>query len=167
MSWNRSIEPSSIWKQIITGTERYYRLLWGDCNTFYTVLALCTVNALIAGSGYYAVSKTMSGSFERSGAMFFAAAYFYITAMTEIVKTVKACAVLLKQHTIGLISPAVYAIVQTTADIPFALIQSIIFSVCYYFLIGLSLSASQFFIFVLLVFAHFSAVSSIFRILGA
>ncbi|KAE8410781.1 P-loop containing nucleoside triphosphate hydrolase protein [Aspergillus pseudocaelatus] len=167
MSRPHSIEPSSAWRQIITGAERYYRLFWSDRNTFYTVLTLCSINALIAGSGFYAAPKTMSGSFERSGAVFFAATYFCMTALTEVIKTVKSRAILVKQHSMGLISPAAYAIIQTTADIPSALIQSIMFSICYYFLIGLSLSASQFFIFVLLVFVHFSAISSMFRMLGA
>ncbi|PLB44117.1 hypothetical protein P170DRAFT_430033 [Aspergillus steynii IBT 23096] len=162
-----AIEPASQWGQIVIGTQRYYRLFWGDRNTFFTVLALCIVNALITGSGFYAAPKTASGSFERSGAVFFAAVYFCMTALTEVVKTVNSRAILLKQHNLGLISPAAYAVIQTIADIPCALIQTIMFSICYYFIIGLSLSASQFFIFFLIVFVHFSAISSMFRMLGA
>ncbi|KAK1147143.1 ATP-binding cassette transporter snq2 [Aspergillus melleus] len=67
----------------------------------------------------------------------------------------------------GLINPAAYAVIQTIADFPAVLIQSLVFACCYYFLIGLSKSASQYFIFVLISFVHYSAFSTMFRMLGA
>ncbi|KAE8154353.1 ABC-2 type transporter-domain-containing protein [Aspergillus avenaceus] len=167
MATKRVVEVSSLWKQVTEGTRRYYRLLWGDRNTFYTLVALCSVNAVITGSGFYAAPKTASGSFERSGALFFSLAYFALNALTEVVKTVNSRSVLLKQHNLGMISPTAYAIVQTIADIPVALIQTAVFSCCYYFIIGLSKSASQFFIFLLIVFVHSCAVGSMFRMLGS
>ncbi|KAE8367266.1 ABC-2 type transporter-domain-containing protein [Aspergillus caelatus] len=167
MTTKRAVEISSLWKQVTEGTQRYYRLFWGDRNTFYTILALCIVNAVITGSGFYAAPKTASGSFERSGALFFALAYFCLNALTEVVKTVNARSILLKQHNLGLISPTAYAIIQTVADIPIAFIQTAVFSCCYYFIIGLSESASQFFIFLLLVFVHYCAIGSMFRMLGS
>ncbi|OQE41771.1 hypothetical protein PENCOP_c004G06469 [Penicillium coprophilum] len=162
-----AIEPATMWKQIAVGTLRYYQLFWSDLSTFVTLLALCSVNAVIAGSGFYAAPKTATGSFERSGALFFTLAYFCLNALTEVVKTVNARSILLKQHNMGFINPAAYAIIQTIADIPAALIQSLIFTCCYYFLVGLSRSASQFFIFVLINFVHFSAISTMFRMLGS
>lgn len=163
----QSPEPATIAKQVLVGTQRYYKILWGDRNTFFTILALCIVNAVITGSGFYNAPKTASGSFERSGALFFAVAYFCLNALTEVVKTVNARSILSKQHNFGFIHPAAYAIIQTIADIPSALIQTTVFSCCYYFIIGLSLSPSQFFIFVLLCFVHYSAISSMFRMIGA
>lgn len=167
MAFSKGIEPATMWKQIFVGTKRYYQLFWNDRNTFFTILALCIVNALIAGSGFYAAPKTASGSFERSGALFFALVYFCLNALTEVVKTVNARSILLKQHNLGFINPAAYAIIQTIADIPVALVQSLVFACCYYFLIGLSNSASQFFIFVLIGFVHCAAISTMFRMLGA
>ncbi|CAG8940173.1 unnamed protein product [Penicillium salamii] len=167
MARKHAVEPATLWKQIFVGTKRYYRLFWGDLSTFITLLALCSVNAVVAGSGFYAAPKTASGSFERSGALFFTLAYFCLNALTEVVKTVNARAILLKQHNMGFINPVAYAIIQTIADIPSALIQSLVFACCYYFLVGLSESASQFFIYVLISFVHFSAISTMFRMLGA
>ncbi|PYI00447.1 hypothetical protein BO78DRAFT_438663 [Aspergillus sclerotiicarbonarius CBS 121057] len=167
LAFKHAVEPATIWKQVAVGTERTYRLLWGDWRTLVTIVALCSVNAVITGSGFYAAPRTASGSFERSGALFFALAYFCLNALTEVVKTVNARAILLKQHNMGLIHPAAYAVIQTIADIPSALIQTTVFACCYYFLIGLSESASQFFIFLLLVFVQYSAISTMFRMLGA
>ena len=163
----QSPEPTTIAKQIWIGTRRYYKIFWGDINTFVTIVSLCIANALITGSGFYHAPKTASGAFERSGALFFAAAYFCLNALTEVVKTVNARSILLKQHNFGFIHPAAYAIIQSLADIPSALIQTAVFSCCYYFIIGLGLSASQFFIFVLICFSHYSAISGMFRMIGA
>lgn len=167
LAFKHAVEPTTVWKQIAVGTERTYRLLWGDWRTLLTIVLLCSVNAVITGSGFYAAPQTASGSFERSGALFFALAYFCLNALTEVVKTVNARAILLKQHNMGLIHPVAYAVIQTIADIPSALIQTTVFACCYYFLIGLSESASQFFIFLLFVFVHYSAISTMFRMLGA
>ena len=167
MTFRHAVEPATQWKQILMGMKRYYRLFWSDRNTFFTILALCTLNAVITGSGFYAAPKTASGSFERSGALFFTVAYFCLNALTEVGKTVNSCSILLKQHNLGVIHPGTYAVIQTIADIPSALIQSLLFACCYYFLIGLSNSASQFFIFVLIAFVHYSAISTMFRMLGA
>ncbi|PWY92971.1 hypothetical protein BO94DRAFT_487438 [Aspergillus sclerotioniger CBS 115572] len=167
LAFDHAVEPTTVWKQIAIGTERTYRLLWGDWRTLLTIVILCILNAVITGSGFYAAPQTASGSFERSGALFFAVAYFCLNALTEVVKTVNARAILLKQHNMGLIHPAAYAVIQTIADIPSALIQTTVFACCYYFIIGLSESASQFFIFLLFVFVHYSAISTMFRMLGA
>ncbi|KAK1147142.1 hypothetical protein N8T08_001881 [Aspergillus melleus] len=35
MALKQAVEPSKIWKQIFVGTRRYYRLFWGDRNTFF------------------------------------------------------------------------------------------------------------------------------------
>ncbi|RAH84335.1 hypothetical protein BO86DRAFT_240206 [Aspergillus japonicus CBS 114.51] len=167
LAYKHAVEPATIWKQIAVGTERTYRLLWGDWKTLLTVVILCAVNAVITGSGFYAAPRTAAGSFERSGALFFAATYFCLNALTEVGKTVNARAILLKQHNMGLLHPAAYAVIQTVTDIPSALIQTTVFACCYYFLIGLSETASQFFIFLLIVFAHYSAIATMFRMLGA
>ncbi|KAJ5757976.1 P-loop containing nucleoside triphosphate hydrolase protein [Penicillium nucicola] len=158
---------NSIWKQVMVSTRRYYQLFWGDRNTFFTILALCVVNSVITGSAYYDAPKTATGSFERGGALFFSIVYFFLNAMTELVKTVNSRSILLKQHKMGMIHPIAYVVTQTLADMPLALIQSLLFACCYYFLVGLTQTASQFFIFVLIVFVHYSAVSSLFRMLGA
>ena len=71
MALKHAVEPAPMFKQIFVGTKRYYRLFWGDISTFIIILALCCTNAVIAGSGFYAAPKTASGSFERSGALFF------------------------------------------------------------------------------------------------
>ncbi|RAK79326.1 uncharacterized protein BO72DRAFT_505409 [Aspergillus fijiensis CBS 313.89] len=167
LTYKHAVEPATIFKQITVGTERTYRLLWGDWRTLLTIVILCSLNALITGSGFYAAPRTAAGSFERSGALFFAATYFCLNALTEVGKTVNARAILLKQHNMGLLHPAAYAVIQTIADIPSALIQTTVFACCYYFLIGLSETASQFFTFLLIVFAHYSAIATMFRMLGA
>lgn len=162
-----TIEPSTIPKQVSVTLTRFYRLLWSDRSTFFTIICLAITNAVICGSGFYAAPLTSTGSFERSCALYFPLVYFFLNALTEVNKTIDARNILLKQHKLGLIHPISFVITQAIGDIPSSLIQTLIFSCCYYSIVGLSKTASQFWIFVLITFTHYSSVSAMFRMIGA
>ncbi|RDW60635.1 hypothetical protein BP6252_12018 [Coleophoma cylindrospora] len=164
---SRLTEVSSLWKQTIVAARRYYQILWADKVTLFTVVTLNLANALINASSYFKVPKTSTGSFERGGALFFAIIYFFLNALAEVTTTIRARQILLKQHKLGLIHPVSYIFASTLCDIPFAFIQTLIFACCYYFIIGLSETAAAFWIFVFVVFIHYSAASALFRMLGA
>lgn len=132
-----------------------------------TVFILTAVNAVITSSAYYMAPKTATGSFERSGALFFALVYFNLNALTEVPKTIRSRAILLKQHRMGYAHPVALAIAGALAEIPVAFLQALVFSCCYYFTIGLDKTASSFWIFVLIVFTHLTCISCLFRMLGA
>jgi ABC-type multidrug transport system ATPase subunit/ABC-type multidrug transport system permease subunit len=162
-----AIEPASIPRQIAICLIRYYQLLWGDWNTLLVTVLMCAINAVITGSAYFMAPKTSIGSFEKGGALFISLIYFCLNSMTEVPKTVNARSILLKQHRLGLTHPAVYVITQAIGDIPVALLQTLVFSCCYYFMIGAVKTASNFWIFLLIIFTHYAAVASMFRMLGA
>ena len=111
--------------------------------------------------------QTATGSFEKGGALFFSLIYFFLNALAEVSSTINARSILVKQHKLGFIHPVAFVIAQTVADIPVAVFQSLVFSCCYYFMLGLHKSASDFWTFELVLFTHYSAVSSLFRMLGA
>ncbi|KAJ5322392.1 ABC drug exporter [Penicillium brevicompactum] len=162
-----TIEPLTILTQVSVTLTRFTRLLWSDRVTFFTAICLAIVNAVICGSGFSAAPRTSTGSFERSCALYFPLVYFFLNALTEVNKTVEARNILLKQHKLGLIHPSSFVITQAIGDIPSSLIQTLLFSCCYYFIVGLSKTASQFWIFVLITFTHYSSVSAMFRMIGA
>ncbi|CAH0051763.1 unnamed protein product [Clonostachys solani] len=161
------VEPSSISTQAWAATCRYYRLLWGHRLDFYLVLFLNAANAVINGSAYFMAPKTATGSFEKGGAIFFSLIYFFLNALAEVSSTIDARSILVKQHKLGMIHPVSFVLAQTMADIPVAVVQSLVFACCYYFMLGLHKTASDFWIFLLILFTHYSAVSSLFRMLGA
>lgn len=162
-----SSQPHSLWSQIVIGMERHYQVTWGDRKTLLTLLILNAVNAVITGSCFYMAPKTATGSYERGGAIFFALIYFFLNALSETPSTVFSRVVVVKQRKLGISHPAAYVISQTLADIPIQIFQTLIFSCCYYFMLGLGKTASQFWIFELIVFVHYAAVSALFRMLGA
>lgn len=111
--------------------------------------------------------KTATGSFERSGALFFALVYFTLNALTEVPKTIQSRAILLKQRRMGYAHPAALVIAETLAEIPIAFLETLAFACCYYFTVGLNKTASSFWIFVLITFTHRACISCLFRLLGA
>ena len=90
-----------------------------------------------------------------------------MNALAEVSSTIGARYILTKQHKFGIIHPVGFIIAQTLADIPVAVLQTLVFSCCYYFMLGLHRTASDFWIFGLILFVHYSAVTSLFRMLGA
>jgi ATP-binding cassette subfamily G (WHITE) protein 2 (SNQ2) len=162
-----SLEPTTIWTQSLVAARRYYQLLWNNQRDLYIVLFLNAVNAVINGSAYFMAPKTATGSFEKGGAIFFSLVYFFLNALAEVSSTIEARSILAKQHKLGIIHPVAFVVGQTISDIPVAVFQSLVFACCYYFMLGLHKTASDFWIFELILFVHYSAVSSLFRMLGA
>lgn len=160
-------QPLSLWSQIVVAMKRHYQLQNNDRNTFFTLLILNAVNAVITGSCFYKAPETATGSYERGGAIFFALIYFFLNALSETPSTVFSRTIVIKQRKLGISHPAAYVIAQTLADIPKQVFQTLVFSCCYYFMLGLSKTASQFWIFELIVFVHYGCVSALFRMLGA
>lgn len=162
-----SPQPHSLWSQVVTAIQRHYQLTWGDRKTLFTLLILNVVNAVITGSCFYMTPNTATGSYERGGAIFFALIYFFLNALAETPSTVFSRNIVIKQRKLGISHPAAYVIAQTIADIPLQAFQTLVFSCCYYFMLGLHKTASQFWIFELVVFCHYGAISALFRMLGA
>ena len=166
LTWAGLPQPHSIVSQIGAGIRRQYQLTWNDKTTLFTVLVLNSINAVITGSCFYKPPKTATGSYERGGAIFFSLLYFFLNALSETGTTVFSRDIVVKQHKLGIMHPSAYVIAQTIADIPLQLVQTLIFTCCYYFMLGLSPTASQFWTFQLLVFVHYGAVCALYRFLG-
>lgn len=162
-----SPQPHSVFSQIAVGIKRHYQLTWGDRRTLFTLLILNAVNAVITGSCFYMAPKTATGSYERGGAIFFSLIYFFLNALAETPSTVLSRVIVVKQRKLGISHPAAYVIAQTIAEIPLQIVHTLVFSCCYYFMLGLNKTASQFWIFELINFVHLGAVSALFRMLGA
>lgn len=111
--------------------------------------------------------RTATGAYERGGAIFFSLIYFFLNALNETPSTVMSRAIVIKQSKLGILQPAALVIAQTIADIPLQVVHTLVFSCCYYFMLGLNRTASQFWIFELINFVHLGAVSALFRMLGA
>ena len=73
-------------------------------------------------------------------------------ALTDVNKTVEAHDILRKQYRMRLIHPVSFVITQAVSGIPVSILITVTFYCCYHLLVGLSITASHFWIFALITF---------------
>lgn len=167
MTTKSSLSTRAMHVQLLVAMQRYYQLVWGDRKTLFTIMALNITNALIIGAAFYMTPDTMIGGFQRSGAIFFAIIYFSLNALAETGSAVHSRPVLRKHYELGILHPGIEAIALTVADLPVCFAQTICFTVPFYFIIGLRISAEGYWFFELVIFVTYASFLAVFRLLGA
>lgn len=162
-----SFEPQPLHVQVTMAMRRYYQLTWGDRGNLLYMFSMALANALINGSAFYMSPATATGSFLKSGAIFFTLIYFSLNALVETASMVRARGILKKQHFLGIIHPGAVAVAQNMAELPTCFVITLVFAAPYYFLVGLHNSGGSFWTFQLLNFANYASALSLFRMLGA
>ncbi|KAF4546554.1 ABC transporter pmr5 [Lasiodiplodia theobromae] len=160
-------QAATIWHQTLHVTRRHFHLVWNDRQSYLIALFLALVTAVVNGSAFYMSPKTSTGSFMKGGGIFFVLIYFFLAAMPHVTSTVSSRHILAKQHRLGFLHPAAYVLGQTLGDIPLAVTEVLVFSLPYYFMLGLTPGAGAFFTFFLIVAAFYCTVLALFRALGA
>ncbi|PYH97605.1 hypothetical protein BO71DRAFT_466441 [Aspergillus ellipticus CBS 707.79] len=153
--------------QVKTCVARQYQIIWGDKATFFIKQVSTLVQALIAGSLFYAAPNNSGGLFVKSGALFFSLLYNSLLAMSEVTDSFSGRPVLVKHKSFAYFHPAAFCIAQITADIPVLLFQVSVFSLVVYFMVGLTMTASAFFTYWILVFTATMVMTALFRAVGA
>ncbi|GLB11200.1 hypothetical protein AtubIFM57258_007620 [Aspergillus tubingensis] len=153
--------------QVKTCIIRQYQIIWGDKATFFIKQISTLVQALIAGSLFYNAPNNSGGLFVKSGALFFSLLYNSLLAMSEVTDSFSGRPILVKHKGFAYYHPAAFCIAQITADIPVLLFQISVFSIVVYFMVGLTMSASAFFTYWILVFTATMAMTALFRAVGA
>lgn len=143
----------SFTEQVKACVARQYQIIWGDKATFVIKQVATLVQALIAGSLFYSAPSNSGGLFVKSGALFFSLLYNSLLAMSEVTDSFSGRPVLIKHKGFAYFHPAAFCIAQITADIPVLLFQISMFSLVVYFMVGLTMSASAFFTYWVMVFA--------------
>ncbi|KAL2857058.1 ABC-2 type transporter-domain-containing protein [Aspergillus pseudoustus] len=154
---------SQVWACVI----RQYQIIGGDMVTFSMKQGANLIQALVAGSMYYQASNDSSGIFLKGGVLFWSVLYNSMTAMSEVVDSFTGRPVILKHKSFAYIHPAATCIAQVTADIPIILVQVSVWSLVTYFMTGLTLSASSFFTYWIVVFVTNACSCALFRAIGA
>lgn len=138
--------------QVKICVQRQYQILWGDKATFVIKQVATLAQALIAGSLFYSAPDNSGGLFVKSGALFFSLLYQCLLAMSEVTESFSGRPVLVKQKGFAYFHPAAFCIAQIAADIPVLLFQISIFGLIVYFMVGLTMSASAFFSYWIIIF---------------
>lgn len=140
-------------EQVKACVIRQYQIVWGDKATFLIKQFATLAQALIAGSLFYNAPNNSGGLFVKSGALFFSLLYNSLLSMSEVTDSFSGRPVLVKHKSFALFHPSAFCIAQIAADIPVLLFQISIFSLVVYFMVGLTMSASHFFTYWIVIFA--------------
>lgn len=141
--------------QIRAAIKRQYQIIWGDKPAFFIKQIATLFQALIAGSLFYGHPEDMHSGvlFGRSGALFFSILHNSLMSMSEVPESFSSRDVILKHKAFRLFHPAAFCFAQIAADIPIILVQITVFALPLYFMAGLTLTASVFFTYWILLFA--------------
>ncbi|OIW29306.1 hypothetical protein CONLIGDRAFT_633466 [Coniochaeta ligniaria NRRL 30616] len=159
----------SFYEQVKTCVRRQYQIIWGDKPTFLIKQFVTLFQTLIAGSLFYGHSSDVNSGvlFSRSGALFFSLLHNSLMSMSEVTDSFFGRPILMKHKSFGFFHPAAFCLAQIAADIPIILIQITIFALPIYFMAGLTVSASAFFTYWIILFAITMCMTAFFRAIGA
>lgn len=158
--------------QIMAVTQRQFLVMWGDKASLVGKWGGIVYQGLIVGSLFYQLPEIASGAFTRGGVLFFILLFNALLALAEQTAAFEAKPILLKHKNFSFYRPSAYAIAQTVVDVPLVFIQVAIFDIIIYWMAGLTATASQFFISILLLFtvtmttyAFFRSIAGVFKTL--
>ncbi|KAF2116164.1 ABC-2 type transporter-domain-containing protein [Lophiotrema nucula] len=155
------------YKQVTACTKRQFLVMFGDKQSLAGKWGGIFFQALIVGSLFYNLPKTVAGVFTRGGVIFFMLLFNALLALAELTSAFESRPILLKHKSFSFYRPAAYAIAQTVVDVPLVLIQVFIFDIVVYFMASLQRTASQFFISLLFLWIITMTMYAFFRAIGA
>ncbi|KAI9499301.1 ABC-2 type transporter-domain-containing protein [Zychaea mexicana] len=163
----KSPYTASFWQQVMALTVRQYHLLIKDHHGNFSRYGTIFVQGLISASCFYKMPMTAAGAFSRGGALFFALLFNSLISQTEMVNYLTGKPILAKQKHFAMFQPSAFYIAQVIMDVPYAIVQVVIFALCSYFLMGLNLDAGHWFGYCLILFFLNMMMNGFFRLFGA
>lgn len=154
-------------RQVLACTQREFWLTWGDKTTLYTKFFIILSNGLIVGSLFYGQSLDTSGAFTRGGSGFFSILFLGWLQLSELMKAVSGRDVVKRHEDYAFYRPSAVAIARVLQDFPLLLAQVIPFSIIMYFMTGLDVDVSKFFIYFLFIYITTFCVTALYRMFAA
>ncbi|KAG2224961.1 hypothetical protein INT45_000082 [Circinella minor] len=164
---NKEPYTSSFWQQVKALTVRQYHLLIKDRVALISRYGTIIIQGLITASCFFNIPLTGTGAFSRGGALFFALLFNAFISQTELVNFLMGRPVLSKQKHFAMFRPSAFYIAQVILDIPYAVVQVLLFEICSYFMMGLNLDAGRFFSYFIILFFVNMMMNGLFRLFGA
>ncbi|KAG2131012.1 ABC-2 type transporter-domain-containing protein [Suillus clintonianus] len=157
----------SIPMQVRAVMVRRVQIIKGDLTAQVVQLCSQMFQGIIMGWVFVQLPDATSGFYSRGGVLFFALFFGSVSAMAEIPDLFAQRPIVLRHHKAAMYYPFIEALAHTVVDIPISFIIQIVFCVILYFMVGLQKSASQFFVFFLLLYTMTIAMKAFFRLLAA
>ncbi|ROV88366.1 hypothetical protein VPNG_10268 [Cytospora leucostoma] len=154
-------------RQVIACTRREFWILLGDTATLYTKLFITISIGLIVGSLFYGQPLSAEGAFSRGGSLVFSILFPGWLQMSELMKAVSGRAVVARHKDYAFYRPSAVSLARVVTDIPVILIQVCLFAIIMYFMTGLDVVASKFWIYVLFVYVTTICTTSLYRMFAS
>ncbi|KAG9235635.1 ABC-2 type transporter-domain-containing protein [Amylocarpus encephaloides] len=163
----RSPYTVSFIRQVSACTKREFWLTWGDKTTLWTKFFVIVYNALIVGSLFYGTPDSTQGAFARGGTIFFSIIFLGWLQLSELMKAVSGRSIIARHSDYAFYRPSAVVIARVVQDIPLILAQVIPFSIIMYFLSGLDVDVSKFWIFFLFIYITTICITALYRMFAA
>ncbi|KAL2067303.1 hypothetical protein VTL71DRAFT_1727 [Oculimacula yallundae] len=164
---DKSSYTVSFFRQVLACTKREFWLTWGDKTTLYTKFFIIISNGLIVGSLFYGQSTDTSGAFSRGGTIFFSILFLGWLQLSELMKAVSGRTIIARHNDYAFYRPSAVVIARVLQDLPLILVQVIPFSIIMYFLTGLDVDVSKFFIYFLFIYITTICITALYRMFAA
>ncbi|KAF4595459.1 ABC transporter ABCl1 [Ophiocordyceps camponoti-floridani] len=164
---NKSPFTLSYPQQVRLCLWRGWKRLSGDPSLTIGALIGNSVMALIIGSVFYNLQDTTSSFFQRGALLFFACLMNAFASALEILTLYAQRPIVEKQSRYALYHPSAEAIASMLCDLPYKIVNSIIFNVIIYFMTNLRREPGAFFFFLLISFSTVLVMSMVFRFIGS
>ncbi|OAA71137.1 ABC transporter [Cordyceps fumosorosea ARSEF 2679] len=157
----------SLPRQVAACVKREFWLIMGDKTSLYTKYFSIITNALVVSSMFYGQPLDTSGAFSRCGAIFFSLFFFSWVQLAELMPAVQGRIIGARHEEYAFYRPSAVTIARFIIDIPSIFCMVVPFSLIMYFMTGLDVSVSKFFIFFLFVYSTTYCVTSMFRMFAS
>ncbi|KAJ5825796.1 hypothetical protein N7474_002934 [Penicillium riverlandense] len=154
-------------RQVMACVQREFWLLWGDKTSLYTKYFIIISNALIVASLFYGESLDTSGAFARGGALFFSILFLGWLQLTELMPAVTGRGIVARHKGYAFYRPSAVSIARVVVDFPAIFCMVVPFTIIVYFMTGLDVTASKFFIYFLFVYTTTFCITSLYRMFAA
>lgn len=158
-----SVYTVSFPRQVLACTIREFWLIFGDPTTLWTKFFIIISNGLIVGSLFYGQPLNTAGAFSRGGSLFFSILFLGWLQLSELMKAISGRVVVARHKDYGMYRPSAVTLARVLTDFPVLFVQVVIFGIIMYFMTGLDVDASKFWIFLLFVYTMTICITSLYR----
>ncbi|KAI2465836.1 ABC-2 type transporter-domain-containing protein [Annulohypoxylon bovei var. microspora] len=146
---------------------RGWQRLTGDPSLTIGSLVGNFIMALIIGSVFYNLQDYSSSFYQRGALLFFACLMNAFSSALEILTLYAQRPIVEKHSRYALYHPSAEAVASMLVDMPYKVVNSIVFNLCLYFMTNLRREPGAFFFFLLITFFTVMVMSMIFRTIAS
>ncbi|KAI1451361.1 ABC-2 type transporter-domain-containing protein [Annulohypoxylon moriforme] len=157
----------SYWQQIQLCLWRGWQRLTGDPSLTIGSLVGNFVMSLIIGSVFYNLQDYSSSFYQRGALLFFACLMNAFSSALEILTLYAQRPIVEKHSRYALYHPSAEAVASMLVDMPYKIVNSIVFNISLYFMTNLRREPGAFFFFLLITFFTVMVMSMIFRTIAS